>query len=72
MAYAQFAVSTILVVLYWLYFHQQFQKKAELLKNRELHADDPLLALPFDSLLDFFPKRIEGQVCICFLINNQI
>nr|CAG4636943.1 EOG090X04LH [Ceriodaphnia reticulata] len=64
MAYGQIAVSTILVVLYWLYFYQQFQKKAELLKNRELHADDPLLALPFDSLLDFLPKRVEGQTLI--------
>nr|CAG4641627.1 EOG090X04LH [Eurycercus lamellatus] len=64
MAYCQFTVSTSLLVLYWAYFHLQFRKKAELVKNKELHRDDPLLALPFDSLQDFLPKKIEGQTLI--------
>lgn len=33
-----------------------------MLKDRELHNNDPLLALPFDSIVDFFPKRVIGQV----------
>lgn len=66
MAYGQIGVSTTLLSLYWLYFYQQFQLKAKLLKNRELHANDPLLALPFDSLSDFLPRRLEGQTFIGF------
>ncbi len=62
MAYGQLAVSTTLLALYWLYFHLEFQKKAEYVKNRELHRDDPLLDLPFDSVRDFLPKKIVGQV----------
>lgn len=62
MAYGQLAVSTILVSLYWFYFFREFTKKAELLKHRELHRDDPLLALPFNSLLDFLPRKLQGQV----------
>jgi len=62
MACGQFVVSTVLVVLYWIYFHQEFKKKAELVKNKDLYPDDPLLALPFDSLRDFLPKRIQDQV----------
>ena len=62
MAYGQFAVSTTLVVLYWIYFHLQFQKKALLLKNKKQHRDDPLLKLPFNSVRDFLPKRVDGQV----------
>lgn len=62
MAYGQFVVSSILVALYWFYFYQEFQKKAVLVKDRELHKDDPLLVLPFDSLRDFLPKKLEGQV----------
>lgn len=64
MAYGQLAVSSILVTLYWFYFYREFQKKAELVKNKELHKDEPLLALPFDSLRDFLPKKLEGQVRI--------
>lgn len=65
MAYGQFVISFTLLALYWFYFYKEFQKKAELMKNRELHADDPLLALPFDSLVDFLPKRLQGQVNPC-------
>jgi hypothetical protein len=53
--------------LYWLYFYQQFQQKAKLLKNKELHVNDPLLALPFDSLSDFLPRKLQGQVRIIML-----
>lgn len=64
MACGQMAVSTVLVVLYWLYFHREFQIKATLAKCKDLQSDDPLLALPFNSVLDFFPKTIQGQVCM--------
>ncbi|KAI9565003.1 hypothetical protein GHT06_008745 [Daphnia sinensis] len=64
MACGQMAVSTVLVVLYWFYFHQQFQMKAKLIKNKDLHPDDPLLALPLNSVLDFLPKRIKGETFI--------
>nr|CAG4650908.1 EOG090X04LH [Simocephalus serrulatus] len=64
MAYGQLVVSSILVTLYWFYFYREFQKKAELVKNKELHKDDPLLALHFDSLRDFLPKKLEGQTFI--------
>ncbi|XP_059351439.1 protein RFT1 homolog isoform X2 [Daphnia carinata] len=69
-ACGQVAVSTVLVVLYWFYFYQQFQRKANLIKNKDLHKDDPLLALPLNSVLDFFPKRIQGQVCVYDVVNN--
>jgi hypothetical protein len=67
MACGQFVVSTVLVVLYWIYFHQEFQKKAKVVKNKDLHPDDPLLALPFDSLRDFLPRKIQDQVGIHIL-----
>ena len=38
-----------------------------MLKNREIHRDDPLLLLPFDSLYDFLPRKIEGQVIFTVL-----
>lgn len=61
-AVGQFVISTVLVLLYWIYFHQEFKKKIKLAKNKDLHHDDPLLALPFDSLFDFLPKKIQEQV----------
>jgi hypothetical protein len=61
-AVGQFVISSVLVVLYWIYFHQEFKKKAKLVKNKDVYPDDPLLALPFDSLLDFLPKRIQENV----------
>lgn len=68
-AYGQLAVSTILVVLYWLYFYTEFQKKRKLAINRSSHTDDPLLALPFDSLRNFMPQNVPGQVeLLTFLI----
>lgn len=64
MAYGQLAVSTTLLVLYWVYFHLEFQKKAKLQKNKKQHRNDPLLSLPFNSVADFLPRRIEGQVML--------
>jgi len=62
-AYGQATASTLLLVSYWAYFWYQFHKKAILMKNRELHKNDPLLVLPFSSLKDFLPRKLEGQVC---------
>lgn len=62
-AAGQFLISTVLVLLYWIYFHQEFKKKAKLVKNKDLYPDEPLLSLPFDSLFDFLPKKIQEQVC---------
>ena len=61
-AYGGILGSTVMVVFFTVFFFFEFRTKRELLKNRELHKDDPRLALPFDSLLDFLPRRIQGQV----------
>lgn len=63
-AAGQFLISTVLVLLYWIYFHQEFKKKAKLVKNKDLYPDEPLLSLPFDSLFDFLPKKIQEQTFI--------
>jgi len=63
-AYGQATASTILLVAYWAYFWYQFRQKAILMKNRELHQNNPLLALPFNSLKDFLPRKLEGQAFI--------
>jgi len=63
-AYGQATASTLLLVSYWAYFWYQFHKKAILMKNRELHKNDPLLVLPFSSLKDFLPRKLEGQAFI--------
>jgi len=63
-AYGQATGSTILLVAYWAYFWYQFRQKAMLVKNRELHQNNPLLALPFSSLKDFLPRKLEGQAFI--------
>nr|CAG4638392.1 EOG090X04LH [Cyclestheria hislopi] len=34
------------------------------MKHKELYPNDPLLALPFDSLWDFLPKKMTGQTFI--------
>jgi len=60
-AYGGILGSTVMVVFFTVFFFFEFRTKRELLKNRELHKDDPRLALPFDSLLDFLPRRIQGQ-----------
>nr|CAG4649263.1 EOG090X04LH [Scapholeberis mucronata] len=64
MAYGQLAVSSVLLISYWLFFHKEFQQKAKLVKDKELYVGNPLLTLPFDSLTDFFPKRLQGQPLI--------
>nr|CAG4647834.1 EOG090X04LH [Moina brachiata] len=56
-AYGQLVVSTVLVVFYWAFFHFEFKKKAEIVKNRELHRNDPLALLPFSSLREFLPRN---------------
>ena len=61
-AYGQATASIFLVIAYWTYFGFQFRQKAIVMKNRELHPNDPLLALPFNSLTDFLPRKLEGQV----------
>jgi hypothetical protein len=70
-AWGLVAGSSSLVLLYTLYFYFQFKKKKTLMKNRELHPDDPLLLLPFDSLFDFLPRKIEGQVTFTFLGTSR-
>jgi len=60
-AYGQVFSSVTYVAVYWLFFWNEFRKKALLMKNREQHRDDPLLALPFDSVRDFLPRRLEGE-----------
>lgn len=62
-AYGQATASVFLLVAYWAYFWYQFHQKAILMKNRELHQNNPLLALPLSSLKDFLPRRLEGEVC---------
>ena len=71
-AYGQATASTILLVAYWAYFWYQFRQKAILMKNRELHQNNPLLALPFNSLKDFLPRKLEGQVHSNILISSLI
>ena len=66
-AWGLVAGSSSLVLLYTLYFYFQFKKKKAMMKNREIHRDDPLLLLPFDSLYDFLPRKIEGQVIFTVL-----
>jgi len=61
-AFGQALSSTCYVVVHWIFFWNQFRQKAELMKNREQHKDNPLLALPFNSLRDFLPRKIEGKV----------
>lgn len=63
-AYGQATASIFLVIAYWTYFGFQFRQKAIVMKNRELHPNDPLLALPFNSLTDFLPRKLEGQAFI--------
>lgn len=65
-AYGQLVISTFLVVSYWLYFHFEFKKKQEALKNRELHKGNPLIDLPFNSVVDFLPSNLSSfsQVAI--------
>ena len=71
-AYGQATGSTILLVAYWAYFWYQFRQKAMLVKNRELHQNNPLLVLPFSSLKDFLPRKLEGQVWSNILITSLI
>jgi len=63
-AYGQATASVFLLVAYWAYFWYQFHQKAILMKNRELHQNNPLLALPLSSLKDFLPRRLEGEAFI--------
>jgi len=60
-AFGQAFSSICYVVVHWIFFWNQFRQKAELMKNREQHKDNPLLALPFNSLRDFLPRKIEGK-----------
>lgn len=68
MAYGQLVVSTIPVVLYWFYFYTELRKKRKLVKSKKLPKNNSLLALPFDSLHNFMPQSIPGQVSIIFNI----
>lgn len=71
-AYGQLVVSTVLVVFYWAFFHFEFKKKAEVVKNRELHKNDPLSLLPFSSLREFLPRNFFSPQVIKQPLNFLI
>nr|CAG4640795.1 EOG090X04LH [Eulimnadia texana] len=65
-ALGQLAASITFVISYALYFQLQFLEKAQLMKDRELHEDNPLLQLPFDTMMDFLPRKLAAQPVIGF------
>ena len=70
-AFGQLAASISLVTLYAWHFRQELNKKQIAVKNKDSRPDDPLLALPFDTMRDFLPKRLEGQVYNTFQLKTK-
>lgn len=57
-AYGQLVSSIVLVVSFWVFFHLEFKKKAEVLKQGELDKDSSLARLPFSSIRELLPAQI--------------